>query len=294
MAEATPRQRRIVPASRAVTARPKRNVTACETALRTIARDCLKALELEAGAAGDGDADALHRTRIALTRLRAAIRFFAPAIDGTSWRVLREHGSWLSRATGSARDIDVALQRQRSKATLPPTAKQWRKQREKLQGSLRRAFRSARYKRFVRALARQCRPVDDGRDHSVVLRRFSTRRLKRWQDKLLTKAGKLDRLGPGKQHRLRIRTKRFRYALEWSLPVLKREAAVVRKQIAQAKVIQKALGKLNDANTHRAQAKQLGIDPLPSVMRLGRQKSQQRLISTARLAFGELRQLRLL
>jgi CHAD domain-containing protein len=293
VAEPTLRRRKS-PASARTDRAPPTEI-ACRTALQLIARSCLADFKRHGRAAGDGDADALHRMRIALTRLRTAIRFFAPAVDDPAWTNLQQQAAWLSRQSGQARDIDVALARQRTKGAAGWSAKPWRDRRDGLYRRLRRTLHSAQYRRFINALERQSHfanggAFSSGGDQSS-LRRFSTRRLARWRDKLLTKARKLDRLGTRKRHKLRIRAKRFRYAMEWALPHLKEERTGLRKQIAQAKLIQDALGKLNDASTHRAHARALKLDPLPSMLRLGRQKSQQRLLKTARRGFADLRRM---
>lgn len=66
----------------------------------------------------------------------------------------------------------------------------------------------------------------------------------------------------------------------------------MRKQIAQAKIIQNTLGKLNDASTHIAQARSLRLEPLPAMVRLGRNKPQRRLLKVARDSFETLRGLK--
>jgi CHAD domain-containing protein len=102
---------------------------------------------------------------------------------------------------------------------------------------------------------------------------------------------KLDRLGEKKRHRLRLRAKRYRYALEWSLPLLSTPRALTREEIRQAKAIQDALGPLNDSVTHQAQAKALKIDPLPAMVRLGREKPQTRRLKAAGRAVRKLARL---
>lgn len=265
----------------------------CEAALQAISRGCVEELKRHGRAAAGGDAEALHRIRIALTRLRTAIRFFAPAVDD-AWKVLQRQAAWLSRQSGVVRDIDVALQRQRRKGVPALEAKPWRKQRDRLYQRLARALHSARYRRLIDALSRRSRLPIEGASEAGQGRasadRFSARRLARWKGKLLTKGRKLDRLGARKLHRLRMKAKRFRYALEWSLPLLEQERAVLREQVAQAKRVQNALGRLNDAAMHQAHAEALKIDPLPSMVRLGREKSQHRLLASASRALEELAQ----
>jgi CHAD domain-containing protein len=265
-------------------------------ALQAIARDSLEDLKRHARAAAGGDAEALHAMRIALTRLRTSIRFFAPAVRDPAWAALRRQAAWLGHQSGELRDVDVALERQHDKAAMNTQAGPWRNRRELIRRRLWRALRSARYRRFIERLARQCRPAKSNASrpapNPIALRAFTARRLKRWHAKLLAKGRKLEQLGEHKRHRLRIRAKRFRYALEWSLSTLPVQRRLMKRQIAQAKLIQNALGKLNDASTHIAQARSLRLEPLPTMVRLGRHKSQHRLLKAARSGFKALRGLK--
>jgi CHAD domain-containing protein len=263
----------------------------CEAALCAIARSCAANLKHHAPAAARGDADAVHHLRLALTRLRTAIRFFAPAIDDPAWTSVLLHASWLGRQSGPARDVDVALERQRRKGAAQERTKRWRQERDRLYAQLRRSLRSSRYRRFIDSLSKRSNlPPDNPGDQSSA-DGFSTQRLERWRRKLLKRARKLDRLSEQKRHRLRLRAKRFRYALEWSLPLLTEGRALKREEIRQAKAIQDALGPLNDCFTHQAQARALNIDPLPSMVRLGREKAQTRRLKSAGRAFEKLARL---
>jgi CHAD domain-containing protein len=267
-------------------------------ALRAISRACLADLKQHGRAASGGDAEALHHVRIALTRLRTAIRFFAPGIDNAAaWEAVQRQASWLGWQSGAVRDIDVALARQhRKNAAANGVIQRWRQHRDRLDKRLRRALHSARFHRFIDTLSRRSGPaIDGGRLGGPVERTaagFSIERLRRWRSKLLANGRKLDRMGWRKRHRLRIRAKRYRYALEWSSPLLPKARPLLRRQLAQARIIQNALGRLNDAHTHQAQAKALKIDPLPSMIRLGRKKSEQRVLEDVRGAFAELGRLK--
>jgi CHAD domain-containing protein len=270
--------------------------TACTMALQAIARGCLDDFKLHGRAAARGDVEALHAMRIALTRLRTAIRFFAPAVRDPVWTTLRRQATWLGRRSGELRDIDVALKRQQGKVAISAQERPWHNRRELIRRRLGQTLRSERYRRFIERLARQCQLAKNNSSWSgadpKALRAFSTRRLRQWHTKLVTKGRKLEQLGEHKRHRLRIRAKRYRYALEWSLSTLPAQRPVMRRQIAQAKRIQNALGKLNDTSTHIAQARSLRLEPLPAMVRLGRDKSQRRLLKAACDSFEKLRELK--
>src|SRR6266850_6201843 len=84
---------------------------ACDTAFRVVARRCLENLTANHEATYRGDPGALHKMRIALTRLRTAILFFSPMIDDPKRARIRDELKWLNSQLGTARDLDVAMER---------------------------------------------------------------------------------------------------------------------------------------------------------------------------------------
>jgi CHAD domain-containing protein len=176
-------------------------------------------------------------------------------------------------------------------------AKRWRGQRDKHYKQLRIALLSARYGRFIEALARRSSrtgreslSLEQGRSS---IETFTLSRLENWRRKLVAKGRKLKKMSTRQRHRLRMRAKRFRYALDWSLPVLTEKRTILRKQIRQARAVQNSLGKLNDAATHRTQADELGIAPLPGMAQISRRISQRDLLKTTMRALKTLDRLKL-
>src|SRR5437660_7360616 len=82
----------------------------CAAAVRRLATGCLAEIAVNQHAAGLGKVDAIHRMRVGITRLRAAVSFFAPMTADTAWPELKEELRWLNRALGSARDVDVVVE----------------------------------------------------------------------------------------------------------------------------------------------------------------------------------------
>lgn len=260
----------------------------CEAVLWTITRRCMDEVARSARGAAKGNADSLHDMRIALTRLRTAIRFFKPAIRYRRWRALGRDAAWLAGRSGPARDTDVALQH--GDPSDSGLTRQWQRERARQYGSLRRALASRRYKRLTAKLARLPKPaVTD--DPSPAFDAFSVRRLEEWRSMLADEGRHVDRLSARKRHKLRLRAKRLKYAMEWYSPASNRRAEKHLKELRrQTKRAQDALGKLNDVSVHKARARSLGIDPLP-FHRWG--KSRRRLLDSANDALKTLRQLRL-
>src|SRR4051812_35020717 len=61
----------------------------CATAFQKIALDCVAKVRLHHSSACAGDAEAVHQIRVAITRLRAAVSFFAPITLDAEWRRLK-------------------------------------------------------------------------------------------------------------------------------------------------------------------------------------------------------------
>ena len=84
---------------------------ACDTAFRIVARRYLGALNANHAATCNGDPDALHRMRVALTHLRTAILFFSPMVHDEVRDEVRDELKWLNSELGAVRDLDVAVDR---------------------------------------------------------------------------------------------------------------------------------------------------------------------------------------
>lgn len=234
-------------------ARVSGNALDCEHGFQRLARACLADIRRSHAAAIRGDAAGIHRMRIAITRLRAARKFFSPVVTDGDWRDLAPDISWLNRTLGTARDNDVLIE---MVATLPASAVLRDRKRRLVKRSLKdracvgQALASARYRHLVIALGNW---IDDGpwrrSDASGGLRvtslnRYAARRFKRWSRRLADEAS--HKLGEKRLHRLRIRAKQFRY-----MGNALAELGVVHSRkrsdaIDAARRLQKTLGDLRD------------------------------------------------
>ena len=120
---------------------------ACDTAFRIIARHCLADLAANQPATSEGDPAALHRMRIALTRLRTAIVFFSPVVaDANAANKARaEMAEYTSRRV---RDLDVAVERLAAAGNGERSALQSRARND--HARLARTLSSARYRQLCR------------------------------------------------------------------------------------------------------------------------------------------------
>ena len=82
---------------------------------RRLTLDCVAAIKAHHTSACAGDAEAVHQIRVAITRLRAAVAFFAPIVVDAEWLRLKKEIAWLNGPLGAARDSDVVVEYARRK-----------------------------------------------------------------------------------------------------------------------------------------------------------------------------------
>ena len=228
----------------------------CATAFQAVALGCVAAIEANHGSACAGDAEAVHQIRVAITRLRAAVAFFAPIVVDAEWLRLKKEIAWLNGPLGAARDSDVVVEYSRRKRYCAWTQRMIGPRLDERQmrdhRRLVRCLRSARTQRLVTALAGWIRRgawlERYGRSQNKeALQGYCTRELGRWHKRLIRKGRHLKTLGASPRHRLRIKAKRLRYMLE----ALKETEALRGRDEWQrlhrpAKQLQRTLGDLRD------------------------------------------------
>ncbi len=220
-------------------------------------------LHHEAGTRSGADIEDLHQMRVAVRRMRAALKSARPLLDAAWSDELRAELGWLGRALGPSRDLDVMIDRLRGEVAGLPPAEQSAgdvlvERVEQERADARRAMTAelddARYTTLVRRL--ECAvaeplpepPLHVARPELVDLVRAEARKL----DKAVRRAG--DDPPDMTLHDLRIRTKRLRYTGELVEPAMrtakgKRTAAAkaVRKALQAAAALQDVLGDHQDA-----------------------------------------------
>jgi inorganic triphosphatase YgiF len=195
-------------------------------------------------ASGRGQPEHLHQLRVALRRLRAALRLFAPW-SGDPEAALALEAAWREpfALLGAARDADVLAQtlQPRLQAAGAPDVEWPQPPASQAPGDCLRglAFNTL----LLQTLAFTLRaPAPDGattglRDAARGLLRPAWRRLLRDVDAF----AETDAQG---RHRLRKRLKRLRYGMEFLLPLLPKKAR--RRQLQAVGAALAALGELND------------------------------------------------
>jgi CHAD domain-containing protein len=228
----------------------------CASVFQAIGLQCVAAIKAHHGGACDGDVEAVHQIRIAITRLRAAVLFFKPLVADTQWSHLKRDIAWLNGPLGAARDSDVMLEyarRKRYRAWAGRVIGDGLEQQQAEQHRrMVRALRSARTLSLMAAIVKWLR---QGRwlkrfqqdDSAEGLKAYCTRRLEHWRKRLVRNGRHLKRLDTSELHEVRIRAKRLRYMLE----ALRASKALSRRSKSKrmhraAMELQRALGDLRD------------------------------------------------
>jgi triphosphatase len=242
-------------------------------ALRAIAAGCLDHFEANVeGALASNDPEFIHQLRVALRRLRSALRVFKPAAQVRFAAELK----WLTGVLGEARDWDVLVAE-----TLPPLLKSYgdaalakkilaaAKRRQGIfRATAKTALVSRRQAQLVIELARwlgaqdESVPVAEAAASAALkqagaqelpakltplneLPDFASCEIRRRQRRLLHGSVALAILDPGARHQVRIDAKRLRYAVDFFATLFgKRRTGPYLKTLS---AIQDVLGQANDA-----------------------------------------------
>ena len=204
------------------------------------------------------DPEALHDMRVAVRRLRAAIRMFAGAMSTSLHATLTAELKWLGQTLGDVRDLDVQLANLAKHGSsvspayrdgLEPFRRYMESERTRRRLQLLVVLDSSRYFHLLTQLERYTRPQSRPRFQSPAAQASisATGRptLKRAFRRLIERGEAVEAAPqPGDLHALRIRAKRLRYLLEFLREITGEPGRRLVKQLVQ---LQDALGAFNDA-----------------------------------------------
>jgi CHAD domain-containing protein len=274
---------------------------ACDTAFRIIARRHLAAVLAQHDGTCRGDPEALHQIRVALSRLRTAIRFFSPMVDDALRPKVWAELKWLNSQLGLVRDLDVAIERVVAEVgdelAVIAELQRWDEKRAESHRLLARALKSARYRRLVEQTSSwiESGPWSTRRSKEAIrLRRrpladHATAQLTEWENTLLRKARKLRKLDVEKRHKLRILNKRVTYSIESLQDLFADKSLTKRKSILkQLRRAQRSLGQLNDDARGQALAASLNEAVPEAGIRFLDRKREKKLLRTASTAYRKL------
>ncbi len=238
-------------------------------AFSAIAHGCLRQMMLNAPAFENGqEVEAVHQTRVAIRRLRAAFTLFRPLIADSAFPALAADLKWLANHLGATRDIDVllietvepAIAREPQAPGLTQLAAFIATRQEKSRESLREAMASSRSRKLMLDLLLW---VEDGPwrhtplaqgEKTESLRDLIARRLRSSRKKLAALGENLADLPEAQLHEVRIRAKKLRYQAAFfeALANESKGAKRYRAFIDALERIQESLGQIQDAQATAA------------------------------------------
>lgn len=228
-------------------------------AFQVIARNCLdQVLANERCLLATRDPEAIHQMRVALRRLRSALKVFAPVVEGPQLARAKDEVRWLLAHLGPARDdevflveiLDPVVAANPDHPGLASLRALWRDRRD---AAFRKAVDAVAGRRFTALLLDLGAWVEAGDWRDAATRpvqgqpvgAFARKVLAKRDKKLMAAGGKrLDRLPPHELHAVRIRGKQLRYAGEFFASLYAKGAA--KDFLAPLAELQDVLGTLND------------------------------------------------
>jgi CHAD domain-containing protein len=246
-------------------------------AFKTIGLACLKQAINNEPALNRGDPEGVHQMRIGLRRLRAAMSLFAALLYDPQTAAIKNELKWLAGELGPARELEVLvsrvvvpMKRQRRRwRGMPSLSHEFAERRDAALAGAQAAVQSARFRALTLDVAAWLEaglwrnPQDDlARDRGdLPIEVFALEQLARRWRKVRKKGRILARLDARRRHKLRIQTKKLRYAAEFFATLFTtKRAHKRRKQFLPAlERLQDGLGDLNDIAVHEKRIAAMGV-----------------------------------
>jgi inorganic triphosphatase YgiF len=242
--------------------------TSTRDAFRIVGRACLKQIVNNHGALTKGDPEGVHQMRVGLRRLRAAASLFAALLRDPQTAAIKNELKWLAGELGPARELDVLVSRVvtpvkrqgRRWRGMPSLSHEIAERRDAALSGAQAAVQSARFRALTLDIAgwleagAWTKPADDLiRDRGdQPIEVFAFEQLTRRWRKVRKKGKVLHKLDARSRHKLRIQTKKLRYAAEFFTALFTTKRALKRRKrfLAALERLQDGLGDLNDIAVH--------------------------------------------
>ena len=245
--------------------------------LDAILANCLTHLTANAPCVeGHYNPEGLHQMRVAIRRLRSALKLFRTLLPGARHLALDGELKWLSGVLGEARDLDVLL------ADVLPLARAAIGDEAAFAGLEDRAVRrraavyrrvsavlgSDRYTAVTKEIGRwraekTWRAAEDESEAKIFdesLGRVARRLLEKEHRRTMGRGRRFRKLDPAGRHRVRIAVKRLRYATDFFGGLYGRKSNKSYSDVL--KRLQDDLGRANDVTTsERLLVRLMGRDP---------------------------------
>jgi triphosphatase len=221
-------------------------------AMRAIVGGCVTHYSANlVGATESGDPEFIHQARVALRRLRSALRVFGHPEQ----RRFDDDLHWLTGKLGAARDWDVFVGETwpAQRAALPPDMEAAAsdmgaaasKRRELARKEARAALISRRHALLWLDVMRWLTTDNAPAGLETSLTDFASRQIRKRHKRLMNNAADLASLSAEARHQVRIDAKRLRYAVDFFRALFKKSH--VESYLDALSAIQDALGEANDA-----------------------------------------------
>jgi len=246
-------------------------------AFRIIGLACLRQTINNESALIKGDPEGVHQMRVGLRRLRAAMSLFAILLRDAQSEAIKTELKWLAEELGPARELEVLLnrvvvpmkRRRRRWRGMPSLSRELAERRDDALKRAQDAVRSVRFRALTIEIAAWLQtglwtnPEDDlvADRGSLPIEVFASEQLQRRWRKVRKKGRMLAQLDARSRHKIRIQTKKLRYATEFFASLFTTKGSTKRRKqfLPALERLQDGLGDLNDIAVHEKRIAALGI-----------------------------------
>jgi len=234
----------------------------CQQAFRVIAESCLRQVVANAPGVCAGNAPNLHQMRVGLRRMRAAISAFTKVVADSQRDRIRGELKWITNELGPARDLDVFeadMLRAMAESRVPDanfaaTRLAFDRSRARAYDKAVATIHSHRYRNALLDLATWIEAGPWTTDDDLRKKRarniveHAAKTLERVSKKIKKAGANLRELDAEARHKIRIKAKNLRYAVEFFASLFPSDADAKRRESALSalKDLQDELGALND------------------------------------------------
>jgi len=251
--------------------------TSTRDAFQMIGLACLKQVINNEAALIRGDPEGVHQMRVGLRRLRAAMSLFAGLLGDPQTESIKSELKWLAGELGPAREFEVLVnrvvapmnRRGRRWRGMPLLSRELAERRDVALKCARDTVQSARFRVLTVDIAAWLQtgvwtnPHDDlvQDQGNITIEMFASEQLARRWRKIRKRGKVLGRLDASSRHKLRIQTKKLRYAAEFFATLFTTKRAVKRRKqfLSALEHLQDGLGDLNDIFVHAKRIAAMGI-----------------------------------
>jgi inorganic triphosphatase YgiF len=251
--------------------------TSARDAFQMIGLACLKQVINNEAALIKGDPEGVHQMRVGLRRLRAAMSLFSALLRDPQTEAIKTELKWLAGELGPARELEVLVnrvvtpmkRRGRRWRGMPSLSQELAGRRDVALMCARDAVQSARFRVLTVDIAAWLQtglwtnPQDDliHDQGSLPIEMFASEQLARRWRRIRKRGRVLGRLDAPSRHKLRIQTKKLRYAAEFFATLFRTKRAMKRRKqfLPALERLQDGLGDLNDIAVHEKRITAMGI-----------------------------------